>query len=83
LGSGDAVVDEGEAFVAHFVAAAAFGGGEVDEEGHFGGNRGDRRFDFLHVFCREGGGEFVGCHKWVGVMVNAAVLAVDLQFSRV
>ncbi len=56
LGGGEAIADEGEAFVAHFVKLAAFLDGEMNQEGHFGFDRGQGGFDFLEI----GGGELGG-----------------------
>ena len=49
MGSGDAVADEGEAFVAHFEAFTAFVGGEIDEVGQTGMDGSKGRLDLGQV----------------------------------
>jgi hypothetical protein len=63
LGGGEAIADEGEAFVAHLVELAAFVDAEMDEEGHFGFDRGQCRFDVLKIFGGELGGNILVRHR--------------------
>ena len=57
LGSGQAIADKGETFVAHFEKFAAFFSGEMNQERQFGFDRAQGSFDFVKIGGRELGGD--------------------------